>query len=401
MNTMKRFKNIIFETPEKSTIGVIPRSEATRNLAFHFKIKNEIPHFIRNDNRQMPLFGIPCGRTIFQMSLLILFGICITTSPVFSQKVGSTSMQFLKVMPVARATALGDAYSVWASGADAVFWNPSGLAGIQTREVSTTFLKWIFDTKQGALSYGMPVGDGGVGFQIQYVDYGTFDETSTQRPYINNETNPGLTGRTFHPFSYLVGVTYAQNLTDKFATGLSVKYAHESLFNGENYIAQVQQGVYEKVKTWTDGVMFDFGMRYKTGFRSIEIGASVQNFGADVTYAKESNRLPMMFRWGIAADLIGKDGIFGNDNVNRVSFAFDLFQPNDYDQQEHAGLEYEYENTFALRAGYKFNYDNEGLTLGGGIKQSIGFVKLSLDYSYGTLGSYLGNVHRISLGAGI
>jgi len=34
-------------------------------------------------------------------------------------------------MPCARATAMGDAYSVIASGADAVFWNPAGLASIE------------------------------------------------------------------------------------------------------------------------------------------------------------------------------------------------------------------------------------------------------------------------------
>jgi hypothetical protein len=50
------------------------------------------------------------------------------TSASNAQKVGSTSMQFLKVMPSARATALGEAYSVWATGAEAVFWNPAGLA---------------------------------------------------------------------------------------------------------------------------------------------------------------------------------------------------------------------------------------------------------------------------------
>ena len=44
-------------------------------------------------------------------------------STVFAQKPGSTSMQYLEVIPSARASALGEAYSVWASGAEAVFWN--------------------------------------------------------------------------------------------------------------------------------------------------------------------------------------------------------------------------------------------------------------------------------------
>ena len=61
--------------------------------------------------------------------LLPLFLICLFTTSVYSQKVGTTSMQFLKVMPCARGTALGDAYSVLATGAEAgileSFWNCS------------------------------------------------------------------------------------------------------------------------------------------------------------------------------------------------------------------------------------------------------------------------------------
>jgi hypothetical protein len=336
-------------------------------------------------------------------ALWSFFLVCVFVGAALAQKVGSTSMQFLHVMPCARATALGEAYSVWASGAEAVFWNPSGLALVESQELSSTYINWIFDTQQGALSYAASLGDlGAVGLQIQYVDFGEFEETSNAPPYIKDPDAPGMTGRTFHPFSYLVGVTYARSLSDKFATGISVKYAHESLFSGETVTAMVSQGVYEDVKTWANGLMFDLGIRYNTGFRSIQVAASVQNFGPDVQFAKESSPVPLLFRFGIAADVIGADALLLQAEAgNRLGVAFDLFQPNDYTQQEHVGLEYEYAGSFALRAGYKFNYDNEGLTLGGGVKHTFGTVRLSLDYSYGSIGTYLGNVQRISLGAGL
>ena len=162
---------------------------------------------------------------------------------------------------------------------------------------------------------------------------------------------------------------------------------------------QRQQGLMNrKSMELGKGMLFDFGIHYNTGYRSVEIGASVQNFGANVTYAKESNPVPLLFRWGIAGNLIGKESLFGQDDVNRIGVAFDLFQPNDYAQQEHIGIEYEYAEIFSLRAGYKFNYDFEGLTLGGGIRQPLGAFTLSLDYSYSSIGTYLGNAHRISLG---
>jgi hypothetical protein len=309
-------------------------------------------------------------------------------------------MQFLKVMPSARATALGEAYSVWATGAEAIFWNPAGLATVDKMEFSTTYIDWLFDAKQGALSYALAIqGFGAVGVQFQYVDFGEFEETTNERPYISNPDNPGLTGRTFSPFSYLVGITYARYLTDKFSVGIGMKYAHESLFDGQSVTAQVRQGVFEEVGTSANGLLFDFGIRYNTGYRSIHIGSSVQNFGGDVKYAKESNPVPLLFRFGIGADVMGPNGLLyaGREN-NRVSVAFDIFHPNDYAQQMHVGVEYEFAGSFALRGGYKFNYDYDGLTLGGGLKHSLEGVRLAVDYSYGAMGTYLGNVQRISLG---
>jgi hypothetical protein len=327
---------------------------------------------------------------------------CVIFSVAPAQKVGSTAMQFLHVMPCARATALGDAYSVWASGADAVFWNPAGLAKIRNQELSSTYIKWIFDTRQGAISYALPIEEiGAVGVQLQYVDFGEFEETSNAQPYIKNIDNPGMTGRTFHPFSYLIGLSYARSLTDKFSTGITVKYAHESLFSGQTVTAMVRQGVYEEVKTWAGGILFDFGVHYNTGFKSIQIASSVQNFGADVKYAIESNPVPLLFRFGIAADIIGTDALLFLQENNRLSLAFDIFQPNDYAQQAHLGVEYEFEGILALRGGYKFNYDYEGLTFGGGVKHKFGTVLLSLDYSYGSIGTYLGNGQRISIGAAL
>ncbi|MCI0691932.1 PorV/PorQ family protein [candidate division KSB1 bacterium] len=337
-------------------------------------------------------------KTRFLVAIIAAGILCACAS--HAQKVGSTSMQFLKVMPSARATALGEAYAVWATGAEAIFWNPAGLARLDNMEFSTTYINWLFDAQQGALAYALAIrGFGALGVQVQYVDFGEFEETTNERPYINDPDRAGLTGRTFSPFSYLVGISYARDLTDKFSVGLGMKYAHESLFDGQKLRAQVRQGVFEEVDTWANGLLFDFGIRYNTGYRSIHIGSSVQNFGADVKYAKESNPVPLLFRFGIGADLIGPDGLLRpGSEESRLSMAFDIFHPNDYAQQIHVGAEYEFANSFALRGGYKFNYDFDGLTLGGGIKHALEGVRLSADYSYGAMGTYLGNVQRISLG---
>jgi len=335
------------------------------------------------------------------LCLVPLFVLILASPDAPAQKVGSTSMQFLKVMPCARATAMGDAYAVLASGAEAVFWNPAGLARVQNTEASLSYVRWIFDTQQGALSIATSLGDyGSVGVQLQYVDFGEIQEALWSSPFKDDIEYPGLTGNTFRPFAYLVGISYAYQLTDKFSTGFTAKYAHESLYNGSTVSAMTSQGNAVEANTWANTVMFDFGIWYNTGYHTVRIGASVQNFGPNVTYATEASPIPLGLRVGIAADVMGPDALLMSDENNRVGIAFELFQPNDYTQQAHIGMEYEFSGIAALRAGYKFNYDADGFTAGAGVHQDFGGTRLSVDYSYGAMAYNLGNVHRISIGAG-
>jgi hypothetical protein len=336
----------------------------------------------------------------------LVISLCVASvlvSTAVSQKVATSSMQFLKVMPCARATALGDAYTALASGAEAVFWNPSGVALVRNPEFSTTYIVWIFDARQGAFSYATPLGDiGALGVQIQYVDYGKFEEAVLYAPDIKSLPYPGLTGREFHPYSYLVGVTYAKSLTERFSTGLTFKFAHESLYDQSSVtVTDVSKGIDEQVNTYGNAYLFDFGMRYNTGFRSIQVAAAVQNFGPDIKYALEKNHGPMLFRVGATADLLGPNSLLLPLEDSRLGVAFDLFQPNDYNQQAHMGMEYEYAHVLALRVGYKYNYDSEGMTFGVGLRQTFSGMKIVLDYSYGSLGTYLGGAHRLSLGVGL
>jgi hypothetical protein len=334
--------------------------------------------------------------------LLLTVGI----GQIHAQKVGTSSLQFLKVMPTARATAMGDAFVSLAGGADATFWNPAGLTKLENHEITSTLTMWLFDTKQIALAYGLPMGDWGtLGFQFQYVDFGRIEETRADAvdlvvpangpPFFN----AGLTGRTFTPYSYLVGLSYARAFTEKFSAALTVKYAMESLWS-EQAITLINSVTGERstYKTYADVVLFDFGMLYNTGFRSVTIGVSAQNFGPQVKFADAAHPAPLAFRLGVSANILGQDALLFQDGMNRFTLAYDLFQPNDYRQQMHVGAEYSFSELLALRLGYKFDYDTEGLTFGGGLHTDLAGWPVRVDYSYGKMSEYLNTVHRISLG---
>jgi hypothetical protein len=247
----------------------------------------------------------------------------------------------------------------------------------------------------------MSLGDAGtIGLQLQFVDYGVFEESVADPALLTQSPFPGLTGRQFRPYSILGGVTVARSLTPKFSVGVSAKFVHESLFDAAQVQVMNESGQSELVNTFADGLLFDVGLLYRTGYRSIRIAGVIQNFGGSMKYAKEASPAPLLFRLGMAADLLGRDALLDEDDDGRLSASAEMFQPNDYSQQLHVGLEYEYLGVVAVRGGYKFNYDVDGLTLGGGITQEIAGASVSLDYSYGSMGTYLGMTHRFSVGAG-
>jgi hypothetical protein len=323
----------------------------------------------------------------------------------YGQKVGTSSLQFLKVLPSARAAAMGEAYSTLAKGAEAVFWNPSGIAGGASVEVTGTFIVWLFDTRQSSIATAFSLGDWGTaGIQLQYVDYGDIPVTrADQLGFIGTGAdyhyNPGLTGETYSPSSYVIGLSFARQLTDKFAAGITAKFVNESLWSESTVtVVNPSTGEAEVVNTFARLMLFDFGMQYNTGYRTVRLGVAIQNFGGQVKFAKEAYPAPLTFRIGTAADLVGRNALLLESELSRFTLAYDLFQPNDYSQQMHVGAEYTFDEVVFLRAGYKLFYDNDNVTLGVGVSQTFADMPLSFDYSYGAMGDYLPSVHRISVG---
>ncbi|ARA94925.1 hypothetical protein AWN76_018365 [Rhodothermaceae bacterium RA] len=303
-------------------------------------------------------------------------------------------------MPVARATAMGEAHVARARGAEALFWNPAGLALTEGFEVTGTHIPYLVDTRISSAGLAFPLGGfGRLGMQVAYVDYGEFVETRTDLLGFNPDGtfNAGLTGNTFSPQAWAFGLSYGRALNDQFRIGLSGKYVYESLYDGT--ITFTDPGSGAAYNTGAGVLLFDFGLQYDTGFRSLQLGAAVQNFGPEVAFVEEGFAAPLTFRLGVAANLFGPGGLIQPYTGQRLTVAYDLHQPNDYDQQMHLGMEYAFAEVLLLRAGRKLNYDTENWTLGGGILLDLGFSDLAFDYSYTGMSVDLGVAHRLTLSA--
>lgn len=296
------------------------------------------------------------------------------------EKVGTTSFQFLKVLPGARANALSGAFTTLVNNSESIFWNPAGLAQIENYDFSFQFIDWFMDVKHFSFSGAYNFGNfGTIGVMGIFSDVGEIEVTRVDRlGFIGNVYNPGLTGEVINPSSLVLGISYSKYLTDKFAFGITAKYVHENLV----------------VKS-TSALVFDGGLIFNTGFRSIILGASIRHFGQEVKYIDKSYPLPQTFSIGISSYIISpSEPLITSLENQKVLLSYDMIQPRDYDQLHSLGLEYSFNDILYLRSGYTFNSDQEGISAGLGVK----YNNIRLDYSFNDYGKYLDSVHRVSIG---
>lgn len=313
--------------------------------------------------------------------MLLLIGSLIASGSSFAfKKVGVTSFQFLKVMPGARSTAMGEAYSSLATGSDAMFWNPAMLTQKDRFSASISDVDWFLDTGQRSFSASYShYGTWAIGVMGMYADYGEIEVTTVEQlKPLSDGYNPGLTGEVINPGANVLGIGIARMLTNKFAFGVTAKLATENMDVKQKSV-----------------LMFDGGIYYNTDWRSIQLAATLRHFGPEVEYYDKSYPLPQTMNIGISAYLFSPgENLFFSATNQALLLAFDIVQPRDYDQQYNFGLEYAFSDFFFARGGYKLNYDTAGYCLGFGLKYKV----FKIDYSFNDYGEYLGNINRFSLG---
>ncbi|GBD86240.1 hypothetical protein BMS3Abin03_00153 [bacterium BMS3Abin03] len=105
------------------------------------------------------------------------------------------------------------------------------------------------------------------------------------------------------------------------------------------------------------------------------------NYNTDAKLKTELWPLPLIFRVGIALDIIGGSDPFVGSENNRFTFAIDGVHPNDNTEKINIGGEYAWKETVFARIGYKINYDVEKWAFGVGVKVNVGSQKVGFDYA--------------------
>lgn len=307
-----------------------------------------------------------------------------------NRKLAQTGMKFLSVSTDARASALSGAMTALEGNSTALFYNPAGMADMKhTLHMSAGQVKWLADINYlfGSAAYNPAMGRFGVfAISLLAVDYGEFYNT-----ILANNEQGFLELDSFYPTAYAIGIGYAKSLTNKFRIGGHIKYVQQNLGGGVVDFGSDQSPVTRNFSA--DVLAFDFGLIYRTGFKSLNFGMNIRNFSQEIEYVKESFQLPLLFEMGLSMNLIDLTNFEGG--AHGLILAIDATHPRDYEEQLDLGLEYVFEQTVALRLGYTTPSDEQGISFGAGFRQAMGNAGLAIDYCFTPFGLF-NNVHRFS-----
>jgi hypothetical protein len=293
-------------------------------------------------------------------------------------KVATTGYQFLEIGVGARAIGMGEAFVALADDASAIYYNPAGLTQLSGPQATFDYVRYVADIDYAFAGIAFPAGSigGYFGVGLYALDAGDILKTTYADPY-------GKSGEYFGFQDFAATFSYGRNLTDRFSVGTTVKLITEKLEQFRSIV-------------WAA----DVGTSYNTGYRGFTISMVISNFGPDghvthptIDYPADDTPLPINFKFGSSIRMI--DG-----GVHKAILAAEGSHPADNLEKYQAGVEYWYNEMFALRVGGKFNYDIGGLTAGAGLRLPWGDRDLRVDYGFQEFG-VLGDNHRWSVTLGL
>lgn len=353
------------------------------------------------------------------ISTLIILMTLAFFSGVFAQ--GEATVLFLMINPGARQGGMGEAGVALASDANAIYWNPAGLAfQYQNPEVdkkgeaTLMHVNWLPQFNLGDMYYDYAAGRyylpdiGMVGLALQYISYGESIWTGDQ--------SPDELGR-FNSNEVAVTGSYALKLSQNLGFGVNLKYIYSSL-SPINVSAEKGKGI-------GSSFAVDVGFLYHPGFaKKLSLGLNVSNVGPKITYIDkaQADPLPTNLRMGFAYHIVKSqfntltlvydanrllvrrngteaDGVFkamfySSWTEGDLSYQLDRFTHS-------VGLEYWYSNLIALRTGFFYEAPGAGgrkfYTFGGGLRYS--FFGFDFSYIYASVDDHpLSDTMRFSLG---
>jgi Type IX secretion system protein PorV len=345
----------------------------------------------------------------------------------------TTAVPFLLIGPDSRSSGIGDAGVSISPDANSMHWNASKLAFVEDQmQISVSYSPWLRnlvpDMSQAYLSGYYKINKTStLGLSLRYFNLGE----------INFTNNTGELIRNFTPKEFSLDAAYALKLSDNLSGAITGRFINSNLTGGvSNSGATSKPG---------RAFAVDLSAFYKSNeFRisdkdaTLSAGINISNIGNKMSYTNSQERdfIPINLRLGpaltvefdefnkltttvdfnkllvptpakydptdITTVIAGKDpnvgiaeGIFGSfsdapgevislDTIKNVATIKEgsILKEELREINISGGLEYWYDNQFAIRAGYFHEHSTKGnrkyATFGVGLKYNV----FALDFSY-------------------
>lgn len=213
--------------------------------------------------------------------LILIF---VTSGLLCFSQAGRGVYQFLDLPVSSRLAALGGTnVSLRDNDLNFAFQNPALLTAETHNVLGLNMANYLADIQFGSVVYGRTFGNKNfLAFGMQYVDYGTFKETTELNEIVGE----------FTAKDFAVSLIYARPLTQKFSVGATLKPVYS---------------VYERYTSF--GLAMDAGVSYKDSIHLFSAGLVFRNIGTQLKgyYSDENGQhlepLPFDIQLGITQKL--------------------------------------------------------------------------------------------------
>ncbi|MBM3935806.1 MAG: type IX secretion system outer membrane channel protein PorV [Sphingomonadales bacterium] len=335
----------------------------------------------------------------------------------------TTAVPFLMISPDARSGAMGDVGVAISPDANSMFWNAAKLSFVENNSgIAMNYTPWLRNlVPDVSLAYvsGYFRLDNlqAVGVSMRYFSLGDINFTD-----IN-----GASLGTFNPNEFAVDGSYSRKLSDEFSVGVGLRYVYSNLAAGFDPNNQFKAGT---------AVAGDLSFYYNRSRRmfgkdgNIAAGLVISNMGNKMAYSEsgQTSFIPANLRLGTTITtvidrynkvsfsldlnklLVPTNPVYKRDSLNRIvilagvpviergddpnqksviegmlgSFndAPDGFKEELREINPSIGVEYLYNQVFALRGGYMYEHPTKGgrqyFTAGMGLQYNV----FNLNFSY-------------------
>jgi hypothetical protein len=269
------------------------------------------------------------------------------------EALAQTAALSLAIPPTARANAMGEAYVALADDASAAWWNPAGLGFLPKKDISLTHSQLVPDLADDVyydfLAFQLPVkGWGNFAASLVYLTYG---ESEARGP-------SGEDLGTFRSFEVAPVLSYGAVIANQVGVGLSFKYIRVELAPNLPNIPGSGEGT---------TVAVDLGVLWKIPGGLVNLGATLQNLGPNISFIAEDRSDPIYrnLKAGLAVNIFRKEGLsfIAVGDINQLLVQGDRPDGNNSYPKPiyNGGAELAYATadfTLALQGGYI--HDNEG-----------------------------------------